>query len=43
MVELMKGVDISKAFGFDGVGNRMIKRCTEGFNLILNQMRPNYY
>ena len=30
--ELMKGVDISKACGYDGAGNKIIKLCSEGFH-----------
>ena len=29
----MKGVDISKACGYDGVGNKIIKLCSEGFHV----------
>ena len=32
VLELMKGVDISKACGYDGVGNKIIKLCSEGFH-----------
>ena len=32
-LELMKGVDISKACGYDGVGNMIIKLCSEGFHV----------
>ena len=32
MLELMKGVDISEACGHDGVGNKIIKLCSEGFH-----------
>ena len=31
----MKIVDISKVCGFDGVGNRIIKLCSEGFRVNL--------
>ena len=31
--ELMKGVDISKACGHDGIGNKIIKLCSEGFHV----------
>ena len=33
VLELMKGVDISKACGYDGVGNKIIKLCSEGFHV----------
>ena len=33
MLEVMKGVDISKAYGYDGVGNKIIKLCSEGFHV----------
>ena len=33
VLEPMKSVDISKACGFDGVGNRIIKLCSEGFHV----------
>ena len=33
VLKLMKSVDISKACGFDGVGNRIIKLCSEGFHV----------
>ena len=29
VLKLMKGVDISKACGYDGVGNKIIKLCSE--------------
>ena len=31
--ELMKGVDISKACGHDGIGNKIIKLCSERFHV----------
>ena len=31
--ELMMGVDISKACGHDGIGNKIIKLCSEGFHV----------
>ena len=33
VLELMKGVGISKACGYHGVGNKIIKLCSEGFHL----------
>ena len=33
VLELMKGVDISKACGYDGVGIKIIKLCSEGFHV----------
>ena len=33
VLELMKGVDISKACSYDGVGNKIIKLCREGFQV----------
>ena len=33
VLELMTGVDISKACGYDGVGNKIIKLCSEGFHV----------
>ena len=33
VLELMKGVDISKACGYDGIGNKIIKLCSEGFHV----------
>ena len=33
VLELMKGVAISKAFGYDGVGIKIIKLCSEGFHV----------
>ena len=33
VLELMKGVDISEARGHDGVGNKIIKLCSEGFHV----------
>ena len=33
VLELMNGVDISKACGYDGVGNKIIKLCSEGFHV----------
>ena len=33
MLELIKGVDISKACCYDGVGNKIIKLCSEAFHL----------
>ena len=33
VLELMKGVDISKACGYDGIGNKIIKLCCEGFHV----------
>ena len=33
VLELMKGVDISKACGYDGVGNKIIKLYSEGFHV----------
>ena len=27
----MRGVDTSKVYGYDGVGNRIIKMCSDGF------------
>ena len=33
VLELMKGVDISKECGYDGVGNKIIKLCSEGFHI----------
>ena len=33
VLEVMKGVDISKAYGYDGVGNKIIKLCSEGFHV----------
>ena len=35
MLELMKGFDISKACGYDGVGNKSIKLCSKGFHIYL--------
>ena len=32
---LMKGVDISKACGYDGASNKIIKICSEGLRVIL--------
>ena len=29
----MKGVDTSKACGYDGIGNRIIKMCSDGFHV----------
>ena len=29
----MKGVDISKAYGYNGIGNKIIKLCSEGFHV----------
>ena len=29
----MKGVDISKACGYDGIGNKIIRLCSEGFHV----------
>ena len=31
VLQLMRGVDTSKAYGYDGVGNRIIKMCSDGF------------
>ena len=45
----MKGVDISKACGYDGVGNKIIKLCSEGFHVIPlfendnRQLKVNYH
>ena len=33
MLKLVKGVDISKACGYDGIGNKTIKLCSEGFHV----------
>ena len=33
MLKLMKGVDISKACGYDGAGNKIIKVCIEGLRV----------
>ena len=33
MLELMKGVDISKACGYDGAGNKIINLCSEGLRV----------
>lgn len=33
VLKLMKGVDISKACGYDGIGNKIIKLCSEGFHI----------
>ena len=33
VLEVMKGVDISKACGYDGVGNKIIKLCSEAFHV----------
>ena len=33
VLESMKGVDISKACGYDGIGNKIIKLCSEGFHV----------
>ena len=33
VLELMKGVDISKACGYDGIGNKIIKLCSQGFHV----------
>ena len=33
VLELMKGVDISEACDHDGVGNKIIKLCSEGFHV----------
>ena len=33
VLELMKGVDISKACGYDGIGYKIIKLCSEGFHV----------
>ena len=33
VLELTKGVDTSKACGYDGVGNRIIKMCSDGFHV----------
>ena len=33
VLELMKSVDISNACGYDGVGNKIIKLCSEGFDV----------
>ena len=33
VLELMNGVDISKACGYDGFGNKIIKLCSEGFHV----------
>ena len=33
VLELMKGVDISEACGKDGVGNKIITLCSEGFHV----------
>ena len=35
VLELMKGVDISEACGYHGVGNKIIKLCSEGFHFFL--------
>ena len=32
---LMKGVDISRACGYDGASNKIIKLCSEGLRVIL--------
>jgi hypothetical protein len=32
VLTLMRNVDISKACGFDGIGNRIIKLCSEGIH-----------
>ena len=31
VLQLMRGVDTSKVYGYDGVGNRIIKMCSDGF------------
>ena len=33
VLELMKGVDTSKACGYDGDSNRIIKMCSDGFHV----------
>ena len=33
VLKLMKGVDISKACGYDGIGNKIIKLCSEGLHV----------
>ena len=33
VLELMKGVDTSKACGYDGVNYRIIKMCSDGFHV----------
>ena len=33
VLNLRKGVDISKACGYDGIGNKIIKLCSEGFHV----------
>ena len=33
MLKLVKGVDICKACGYDGIGNKTIKLCSEGFHV----------
>ena len=33
VLELMKGVNISNACGYDGVGNKIIKLCSKGFHV----------
>ena len=33
VLELMKGVDISEAYDHHGVGNKIIKLCSEGFHV----------
>ena len=37
MLELIKGVDISKACGYDGGGNKIIKLCNEAFHVYFTQ------
>ena len=33
MLELMKGVDVSKPCSYDGTGNKIIKLCSEGLRV----------
>jgi hypothetical protein len=32
----LKNVDVSKACGFDGIGNRILKRCADGITSFVN-------
>ena len=38
----MKGVDISKGCGYDGVGNKIIKLCSGGFHVYFTQFSNLY-
>ena len=38
VLKLMKGVDISKACGYHGIGNMIIKLCSEGFHVYFTHL-----